>query len=296
MKRGLILLILSFILLWFTGCINKQQTSDPTTETSPETTDELQITKDQFVTINDTVYHRSNKKIYDEFNGEYYYYSEKATAIEWPTELAGCSDISALHDSLICKTFATKFRDASIDKTVKNFVSTAKFLEYADEDISAIRIEKPTTEQDMNYYYESIRIRPSMTSPSLITFSMMHSDYTGGAHGYYFMNHINFDKKSGMVFDNNNSFKQSQIPEVIRIINQYIDAKNETYEHTDLIPDFYLTSLGFTFVFNPYAIACYAEGIVEVDIPYSALAPYLSEDIKSPLKDKDEFSIITYDK
>lgn len=283
--------IISLLLI---GCIDKAPVSNNEPHKVPHAdSDSAQyISKDSIRHINDTTYFRSKDMLHDEYNGNYYYYSQQSVHIEWPEQLAECSDIRPLQNALINRAFSPKFVTSNIDSTVNKFTGTALFLEI-DEAQVAIPTDKSQVKPGTNSTYSGVVIRRTMTSPTLVTFTIRNEDYQGGAHGYYATNHVNFDKKSCTVFDSTTTFITDQKAKLLSIINKYIDQKNRTYNHTEEIPDFYVDTEHIIFVFPPYAIACYAEGIVEISIPYESLKTCLTAAFLQVIAHADTFERTT---
>ena len=288
MKQKFILpfILLGISILW-TGCNFNPQGQD-----GQDTSEPLELgEQDEYFSFRDTLSFRSKDMEHDAYNGDYYYYSQQAAAIDWPLKLADCENIAPLHQALINYAFPKADPSTPIATCIKEYTERATFLDFID-DIEAIRINNDEMEGGMNCYTDAVSVHVSMASPSLLTFVIGHYSYTGGAHGFYMDTYVNFDKKNGKIFDTDETFRKDSKDKVIQVLNHYIKQKQDYYEPTTEIPTFYFGPENLTFVFAPYAIACYAEGIVKVSIPYTALDAYLTDEIKEILKDASQFVLV----
>lgn len=276
-------------LLVLTGC-NRTQTKSSTNEPSIEADKTETVMEDKFRTIQDSTYFRSKEKEHDEYNGDYYYYSEQDVDIQWPEQLVGCMDITPLQKALIAKGFGKKPPSTDIDSVVQKFTGTALFLK-AEENLTAVPVQASDVEGGMTSLSAGVSIRPFLSSPTLIGFRIHKNDYQGGAHGYYSMEHLIFDKANCAVVDSAYIFNPAQHNHLIGKINHYITKKCEMYMPVDYIPDFFLSQQGLVFVFQPYEIASYAEGIIQIEIPYTDLEQLITPQFKKLLKEASQIHI-----
>lgn len=122
----------------------------------------------------------------------------------------------------------------------------------------------------------------------LVTIRLNSYIFTGGAHGYSSTHFLNFNKKNGEEIERNQLFKdrdkfeeiaemkfreQESIPEDVSI--------NSTGFMFDR-DDFYLPeNIGFTYdgiqlLYNPYEVASYADGAIELTLPYQEVQEFLA--------------------
>lgn len=113
--------------------------------------------------------------------------------------------------------------------------------------------------------------------------------YTGGAHGNYATMYACYDvrhKKRLHLSDilTIDSTTLQQLIETQYRQNNHLnpeDSMTDIYDNRLPVTDnFYFNDIGLNFVYNPYEVAPYARGIVEVFIPYEKLDKYLSPDFK----------------
>ena len=122
----------------------------------------------------------------------------------------------------------------------------------------------------------------------LITIMLNSYIFTGGAHGYGSTRFLNFEKKSGLELGRKDLFKNQ---------GDFVDFAEERFRMQEKIPndqsinstglmfeldEFYLPeNIGFTqsglkLLYNPYEVASYADGTIEMTIPYGEVEKFLA--------------------
>ena len=122
----------------------------------------------------------------------------------------------------------------------------------------------------------------------LITIRLDSYIFTGGAHGYGSTRFLNFEKQSGLELARKDLFKNHR---------DFVDFAEERFRKQEKIPgdqsinstglmfeldEFYLPeNIGFTesglqLLYNPYEVASYADGTIEMTIPYDELENYMA--------------------
>ena len=107
--------------------------------------------------------------------------------------------------------------------------------------------------------------------------------YTGGAHGMYSYYYTYFDANTGIVYDYNNVFREKEkvVDMIIKRLNK-MDENNEIsffpflFDSNDIAPQFELKPDTMVFVFNPYEVACYADGVVDVPFAFEEIKEYMN--------------------
>lgn len=115
-------------------------------------------------------------------------------------------------------------------------------------------------------------------------------EYTGGAHGNYSSNFINIDRVNNKVLALDDIIKADtgKVLSLLEVqlrkrfgLNSKQPLKNYLFTNELHIPDnFYIGCKGITFVYGLYEIASYADGIIEVHIPYNKLSGILTPSFK----------------
>lgn len=133
----------------------------------------------------------------------------------------------------------------------------------------------------------------SYEDANVITIVLDYYIFTGGAHGYSSKRFLNFDKKKGIELENEALFKNVEdfkafAEEKFRI-SQSIPG-DKSINHTGFMfeqDSFYLPeNIGFTkdgikLLYNPYEVASYADGTIELILPHADIEKYLIKKPKS---------------
>ena len=114
--------------------------------------------------------------------------------------------------------------------------------------------------------------------------------FTGGAHGNTLRSYYIFDLKNNKLLTSQELFKANSCEAIIKLQKEIL--KKEGREMDDLYADgyrcdanFYLSEKGIVFHYDQYEIACYADGPIDVVIPFEDIKPFflksdLLEDVK----------------
>lgn len=101
-------------------------------------------------------------------------------------------------------------------------------------------------------------------------------NYTGGAHGDYSDTVGTFDRKTGRRVRVSDIVPVKCREKLLAALKKGAAKKVETEGYVidasvTITENFYVGKDGLHFVYNPYEIACYAVGTVEVVIPWSVI-------------------------
>jgi len=113
--------------------------------------------------------------------------------------------------------------------------------------------------------------------------------FTGGAHGYTSKRFLNFDKKKGTEMENSELFKNTEdflvfAEEMFRKKENI--PKNKSINYTGFMfeqDSFYLPeNIGFTkdglkLLYNPYEVASYTDGPIELVLPHTEIKKFLAK-------------------
>ncbi|MGB5359445.1 MAG: DUF3298 domain-containing protein [Eudoraea sp.] len=191
----------------------------------------------------------------------------------------------------------------SINRTLKEeIISKLTF----DDKINAETIEE-AIDSFTNGYFELKKIYPDETigwkakingmvtyeDKEFLTIELKSYLFTGGAHGYGSTNFLNFSKKRGQEMDDWELFKDKegfkQYAETQFRLQQDIPA-NTPINSTGFMfekDSFYLPeNIGFTenglkLLYNQYEVASYADGPIELTLPYKDIQKFLSGNVKT---------------
>lgn len=124
----------------------------------------------------------------------------------------------------------------------------------------------------------------------LLTVKVSGYSYTGGAHGNTVYSYLVFDLKTGEVLSLESLFNKASKKELAAIaekqlrINRNIDDNSSLEENgmfirkLDLKDEFYIDHGGIGFTYNPYEIAPYAEGPINVYLRWEQIKSLINAD------------------
>lgn len=150
------------------------------------------------------------------------------------------------------------------------------------------KYEDETTPWEAKIYSEI-----TFENTEILTISVDAFIFTGGAHGYTSKRFLNFDKKKGTELDNLDLFKNTKdfrdfVEKIFREKESIPKDKSINYTGFMFEQDsFYLPeNIGFTekglkLLYNPYEVASYADGTIELVLPHSDVKKYLAKKPKS---------------
>ncbi|MFN4248965.1 MAG: DUF3298 domain-containing protein [Flavipsychrobacter sp.] len=144
--------------------------------------------------------------------------------------------------------------------------------------------------ESWNNYYSGVAMDVIFNDNNWLVMEMSGSEYTGGAHGNYGVSYMNIDMQQKRVWN---------MEDVLTVdsnkLNLLLDAEarryfaiaaTESFEDrllTDKVMpngNICITPTGISFVYNPYEIASYADGIITLFLPYSQLKDLLKPEFK----------------
>ncbi len=175
-----------------------------------------------------------------------------------------------------------------------------------DDEINAETIQE-AIESFTEGYFELKKIYPDETigwkakingmvtyeDNKLITIELQSYLFTGGAHGYGSTDYLNFNKKRGKemedweLFEDKEGFEQyaetqfrlqQNIP-----VNNPINSTGFMFEknHFYLPENIGFTEKGLKLLYNQYEVASFADGPIELTLPYKDIQKFLSGNIKT---------------
>ncbi|MGB5435920.1 MAG: DUF3298 domain-containing protein [Maribacter sp.] len=174
-----------------------------------------------------------------------------------------------------------------------------------DDDIEASTVSE-AIQSFKNGYTELKKLYPDETTgwEAKITGSVSYEDkdiltitlnsylFTGGAHGYTTRRFLNFDKRKGTEIENWELFKDRErfehfaetkfrIQEAIPLGDPINSTGFMFEEDTFYLPEnIGYTEGGLVLLYNQYEVASYADGAIEVVLPYTEVKGYLARKIK----------------
>ena len=161
--------------------------------------------------------------------------------------------------------------------------------EYLEEEKIPVGKEADATIAGVGYY-ENDSLYVMYSSPTLFSVGSSYDNFMGGAHGMYGTRYRNFALPSGKVLSIEDLFLPNTEAELLKIAeatfrkaNNLGDRPlNEEYMFPDdvfvLNDNFCITKNGLLFTYNPYEIASFAQGTIDLTIPYSSLSSIINKE------------------
>lgn len=216
------------------------------------------------------------------------YKSVKSVVVDWPVLVNGKKS-RQLNDFLVEKVFLASQNKKSFPTIPGDIEGLKKCVRYmvdselrGSEMVSDYIVKEPSTpgvpdvdaeEYPMNRWYESCELKHSHDVGDLVFFVENLEMYLGGAHGDYAANFYAFDvalNKPIHLADIVTSPRK-----LLRLLPRYDnrDKDNKWWDNVDVksIENFFVKDGKMVFVFSPYAIGPFCDGIVEVPVPLKTL-------------------------
>lgn len=139
-------------------------------------------------------------------------------------------------------------------------------------------------------WYSQTNVTVPFQTNNLVCVSVEMDDYTGGAHSMYSTIYSNYYKPKNEILTLHKLFSDSNLKKLLSIAETDFRTANELtikanlddagYWFKDnkfhLSDNFVLTNDGATWLFNPYEVASYAQGTIELSVSKKELLPLLN--------------------
>lgn len=208
-------------------------------------------------------------------------YSQAAISIQWPNKY-GDNDISCLQDSLIANVFG--YTGVSIDQAISDYVAQPQGY----GDFELLKVDDPDPEGVT--LLQSVRVHTVGFCERYIVYKITEFEDLGGAHPLYTSKFLNYDIRRNKVLEFSDIFVEGSEQVLLdavtaQLLDMYFAADLEELEEnsgifTDqifLTDNVYITGSEIVFFYNPYDIAPWAVGSIEVP-----LQEYDLEDVLTP--------------
>lgn len=187
----------------------------------------------------------------------------------------------------ICLVFSNDCNKVDLELSEENISKIAlKYSEILKEDYGSEPDEYKPFE-----IYHSFNCKEVYTKEHLIILEKNLSSYTGGAHGNYNLQYTLYDSKLGTLIKIHDIFDSQKLNDIGRenfLVSKGL-AKASPIKDSGfwfendkfyLPENFTIDNKNLTFIYNPYEIASYAEGIIELEIPLDKLKNIIKEEYK----------------
>lgn len=218
------------------------------------------------------------------FNDSIPVYSKVSVTIQWPDKM-GEYNIKPLQDSLMAAIYESP--KASIDETILAALESPRGNDiYKMEPVDSI----PAHKLAMTLYNDKIASAVTFDR-NYIVYQVMTSIYDGGAHGMSVSHFINYDFDSARVITPELAFRPGSDEKLLEAIKsqlmkmygvttlQQLDSKGVFSAQIFLSNEFYLQGYNVMFHYNPYDIAPYSTGSIDVPVPYYMIRECLTPEV-----------------
>lgn len=215
------------------------------------------------------------------------------TSVQWPVKF-GDYDLTALQDTLLSRMYNTHNSGNDVDKAIAGFINDSNIFD--DPSISCTPIDSIVNERQSNFYIVWVAKLLELTE-RMATYQLSSSSYLGGAHPYTGTTPFTYDLKRGCVLTLDNVFKpgtndkllgmiKSELASQLGLSNPASLAKADIFvDNLFVSPLIYISASGggVVFHYNPYEIAPYSRGPIDVELAAFELTPYLTASADSLL-------------
>ena len=118
-------------------------------------------------------------------------------------------------------------------------------------------------------------------SRKLQTYMGSYNDYTGGSHGLFGFGYDVFDMSTGEIVTEEDLFVEDYFSPLCDLLEESV-AENVSEEDQEMLfgmpepnGNFAVSEDGITWAYNPYEIAAYASGVIELPVPWAKIKPLL---------------------
>lgn len=208
-------------------------------------------------------------------------YSTIQVEIQWPVKY-GDHDISILQDSLQALSLGTT--KGTIDQAMANMLDNPVGHDlYTLEPIDSIATNASTMT-----LYQSIYSAVVSFNDKYVVYGVTRSVYEGGAHGLTTTSYLTWLSDNRVTLSLKNAFISGYDQTLLDAIKTHLIEHNNANDidnleklgyFTDNIyisPNFYIDGYDIVFHYNPYDIAAYSVGSIDVRVPYYTVADIIS--------------------
>lgn len=178
---------------------------------------------------------------------------------------------------LVEKAFGKEYADRSFLMAAACY-RDARNAEYRKNVEEMLDVDPDIRISEYDFYVSGIVVD---TGRMFLTYRLEESHYTGGAHPNSSVRYLNFDVRGLVtVADLFGEDKLEVLKEVVfeaLLLKEGVktaeelEKKSYFLEFFHVSNDFYVKGDSIVFVYSPYEIAAYSQGVVEIPVPFSAL-------------------------
>jgi len=208
--------------------------------------------------------------------------------ISYPVLLKGNNDTLATRIEEKIKPFIQSYNRTDPEEEVREFLKEDGY-------------ETPGT------WEHTTQVELFASTPKSFTLSVSESSYTGGAHGNYTTSFVNYNREDGKKIMLKDLFTEGYEAKLDKIAERYYKTYNGLkpdanltdagwFENRFVLADtFAITPKGLYFLYNPYEIKPYSEGVTTLLLPYDKLAEIIKPgSFIAPLATKNSIQSATF--
>jgi hypothetical protein len=198
--------------------------------------------------------------------------------------------VDAGEDSWIADAIRSSFGDQVSNNWTDFFRALARdYFDGYQRDLLVDTTKPSDAESAMHNWTTESRATVLMNEKQWLVIRCLTADYTGGAHGNHGSSFLVLDRKgerswtlTDIIADTAmlTPFLTTAAADRWRVSADAPLSDRLLVETVPLTTNFYLTSTGLGFVYNPYEIASYADGEVHLFIPYKRIMFLLTQEFK----------------
>lgn len=207
-------------------------------------------------------------------------FSTVGVSLQWPTRY-GDNDVTALQDTILTRAFGTTGMD--VDTAIKDFLSRPIGSE--EHDVTVV----PAADEGAPGYSKQVRVNTIGFCERFIVYECNYWLNEGGAHPNYYSHYINYDIARNRMLMFNDIFAPGNEDGLLEVLTQalldkfYASSVEDLARKTDIYADrlfasrdVYLTGEEVVFHYNPYDIAPWSAGEIDVAVPAVLLLDFLT--------------------
>lgn len=205
-----------------------------------------------------------------------------STSVQWPEKI-GNADIASLQDTIMATAYRT-YRANDIDASMLNFVADTEIYDLG----TAERVDSMPEEAGVKGYYSTVTSKLIELGTRMVSCQVSTSTFMGGAHPNVVSVPFTYDLTIGTVLNTGNLFREGTMPEVTAIVRSSLAEQFGVKASTLVAAGFFTNDIAasdmvyvangmVTFHYNPYDIAPYSMGAIDVKV-----APWLLEEFLTP--------------
>lgn len=200
----------------------------------------------------------------------------------------------SINNAIILTCFGEGYKNMTVTEAVDNYKNDY-IKDYRTDLISLYEEDKKNNPKGAEVsawysYYNNIEAQPLADNPKVLVYYINTNSYTGGAHGIYSIDYLNFNPENGHLITLNDVFNEgckNKLNEML--LAQFMkdqgvatleQLQEKAYlQDTDMYPseNFRLGKDSITFFYNVYEIAPYSSGTTEITLSYDELKDILKE-------------------